>query len=118
MRHADKIYSVDVQLNFPPEWGNVFQLIDVVDGLALHDVIWRNFARWISLSNQGLCEEKIAHIEDLTNGFDTHGVRASVANESWELTDKTIEAMEKALRRAYMEIPYRKRKLAKDQTPA
>lgn len=114
MKNFDKVYSVNVILEFPAEWGNFFQIIDSVNGYALHDVVYQNFERWMSLTNQQLPPNDLGHMEDLCNGFDTNTVRVCVQIDGdMDVLSRTVEAMEKALHRAYMDIPYRKRKLAK-----
>ena len=110
------VYAVDVQFDFPEEWGNPLTIVNSVEILTLHYVVWERFSKWINLANQNQApnSNSLAHMKDLCNGFDTHSIRVAVQIDGdMELLQHTIKAMKRELHRAYMSVHHSKRKLAK-----
>lgn len=108
------IDSFNMTFTMPEEWGNPLRIVDKVNGNNLHHLWWENFSRWIKSINASY--KDIGKIDDQTNGFDYDSISLCIMASENSTIEATIAVVKMYMNKAYMEIPYRFRKRAKENT--
>jgi hypothetical protein len=102
-----------VRLYMPKEWGNARAIIDPAMGNSPHDMVYTELSGRVRLLNQ-YPEPGIAHLEDVTNGFDTDTFRFGARlDNDMDVLKASAEKLKELMHLSYMIIPYHRRKRAK-----
>ncbi len=105
------IYSVNVQIDFPEEWGNPGAIVDMINGDRLHNEIDNNFDWLIKISNPS---DDLAYVKNISNGFDVFCIRVCITFDGdIELLKRVVKTVQYTVYHSYMMISYRKRQRAK-----
>jgi hypothetical protein len=109
-----RVQSINVSLDPPVEWGSILSVVDQVKGDTLLDLLYHNFMEWLSEHNRSN-DPKCLHIEDETCGFDYESFSLCiVCGDDMKAFESTKSLLVDQYHRAYMRIPYRFRKRAKN----
>lgn len=108
------IDSYNMTFTMPEEWGNPTSVVDKVNGYSLQDLWWENFSRWIKSINAS--HKDIGNIDDQTNGFDYNSISLCIMASEKSTIEAAVVVVKMYMDKAYMEIPYRFRKRAKENT--